>query len=506
MRIALVSPKWNRLVNSYPPLGIGYLAAIAESEGHTVAIFDLGLAPDTPLEDDVARIVAYAPDLVGMTAMTNNYHSAQQTFALLKAQQAAPLLVGGPHATLFPERVLGDPNVDYLIYGEGEEPFRQLLRTMAWEGVRPDEASLRGIAGLCFKTTAGPEPDGLVRNDPAPLLHDLDTLPMPARHLFELGRYPLYAPNGERMVTLLTSRGCPFGCSYCFKGIMGRKYRQHSPDYVLREVHTLVDEYHYRHLYFIDDLFTFDQQRLHEICERIVADKLDIRWQCLARVDTVSREGLALMYRAGCREIHYGIESGNAEVLKRIDKRITHEQVRAAIDWTNAAGITAKGYFMLGLPGDTEETMQQTIALACELDLDLAMFSLTTPFPGTRLWDELVARQPDVEFNADFTQAFYYCNYDSLMKPFFNLSEVSDERLGELGSEAQSRFQEAKRRRKYLHALGPRLGGAAYALSNVRWLRDLGRRLLKGGRLRKVKGVGALGQDVARESVDEQWK
>jgi len=500
MRIALISPKWNEMVNSYPPLGLGYLAAVLEADGHQVAIFDLGLEPKTPVSEDVRRVVAYAPDLVGLTAMTNNYHSAEAIMAGVKEQLHCPIVVGGPHVTLFPERIATDSRVDYVVYGEGEETLLELVRVLMRDGCAPTTEALRQIQGLCF--TAGGQ---VICNPPRPLIKDLDGLPFPARHLFALDRYPLYAPNGERMVTLLSSRGCPFNCSYCFKGIVGRTYRQRSPDSIIAELRHLIEHYGYRHFYFIDDLFTIDRRRLTAITRRMIDERLGIRWQCLARVDRVTPETLQLMYRAGCREVHYGIESGNPEILKSLGKRITIEQVRDAVAWTARAGILAKGYFMLGLPGDTEETMQQTLQFASELELDQAMFSMTTPFPGTRLWEDLKAQRPDIEFNQDFSQAFYYNNYDNPIKPFFNLSTVSDERLAELVVEAQHRFQEAKRRRKYLRVLGPVVGALAYRLSLVPFIRAAARSIVRSGPLRRLHLLRKFAVQGPREEHSQAW-
>ncbi|MFH1085255.1 MAG: radical SAM protein [Chloroflexota bacterium] len=510
MRIALVSPKWHALANSYPPLGLGYLAAVLEQDGHTVAIFDLGLDPKTLLEQDMERVAAFRPDLVGLTAMTNNYFSAEQAMSLVKARIGCPVVVGGPHATVFTEGLLANPHIDYVIYGEGEETMRALVRALAAEGPRPSDATLGAIAGLCFRraeATTGTE--RAVRNPPRPLLRDLDALPFPARHLFELKRYTLAAPEGAPMVTMLSSRGCPYHCSYCFKGIVGRTYRQRSPESVLSEIRHLMVAYGYRNFYFIDDLFALDRRRLRAITARLIEERLDIRWQCLARVDRVTPELLEMMYRSGCRELHYGIESGNARILKNLGKGITLEQVRQAIQWTADAGILAKGYFMLGLPHDTEETMQQTIQLASELPLDQAMFSLTTPFPGTRLWDEFAARDPQAALATDFTQAYYYANYDHMIRPFINVSNVADDCLAHLAHAAQARFQEAKRRRKYVAALGPTLGRWLYALSSNAALRRLGHGLLNARPIRALRrraGLGQIGEYNLREEQAHRWQ
>lgn len=468
MRVALISPKWNQMVNSYPSLGLGYLAAVLERRGDEVRIFDFGLDPRRPLEEEVLDVLAFRPDVIGLTAMTTSYHSAEQTISLLRAGTHAPMVLGGPHATVFPERTLREqPALDYLVFGEGEETMLELMEVI--EG-RRDPAM---VAGLCYRRA------GQVMCNPArPLIRDLDALPFPARHLFQLGRYPLYAPDGGRMLTVLTSRGCPYNCSYCFKGIVGRTYRQRSPENLIQELKELIRTYGIHNFYFIDDLFTLDVKRLNVLLDMMIAEGLDIRWQCLARVDRVTPELLRRMAAAGCRQIHYGIESGNQEILERVGKRITLEQVRQAVRWTAEAGIRSKGYFMLGLPGDTEETMEQTIQFAASLDLDDAMFSLTTPFPGTRLWEELVVRNPETQYNSDFSRAYYYNSYTEEIAPFLNVSEVSDQRLSQLAIEARRRFDESRRKRKYQRRLGKPLGTALWAASQWKPVRAIGRRIL----------------------------
>ena len=489
MRICLIAPKWPKMVNSYPPLGLAYLAAFLERDDHDVRILDLGLDPGIPLDVDIQRVVEFGPDLIGITAMTSNYESALETCSKLKAALAAPIVIGGPHATLFPERVLQEPSFDYAVFGEGEDTLCELARALAFSRFEPTSEDLQLIQGLCYR-----EHGRIVMTSPRPLAHDLDAFPFPARHLFDLERYPLYTPDGQRMMSLLSSRGCPYNCSYCFKGIMGRSYRQRSVDSIMAEIREVVDRYGVRNIYFVDDLFAVDKRRLLEFTQRVIDERLGIRWQCLARVDRIDEESLQQMQRAGCREIHYGIESGNQEMIDRIGKQITLSQVRQAVAWTRGVGILTKGYFMLGLPGDTEETMEQTISFAEELDLDEAMFSLTTPFPGTRLWEDLCAKHPGTEYNADFTHAYYYSSYSEELEPFMNLSDVSDSRLAQLVREANDRFWESKRKHKYVRALGRPWGTWAWQLSRIPAVRAIGRRLLD-------LGVGPAGKRFRQENA-----
>ncbi len=458
MRISLIGPKWNQMVNSYPPLGLAYLAAMAEQDGHEVRIHDFGLYPRRPVEEDVKEIVDYKPDLVAFTSMTTSYHNVEQTAALVKEALGVPIIIGGPHATSLPEYTLQNPSFDFLAYGEGEYIWQDFLRACEAGDDRWDR-----IPGLWYKV------DGqIVNGGSRPPIEDLDALPFPSRHLFDLEKYPLYAPDGRPMITMLTSRGCPYACSFCFKGIVGRSYHQRSPENIVAELRQVMDRYGIRNFYFIDDLFTIDVRRLEAILDYFIAQNLDVRWRCLARVDRVTPALLKKMYRAGCRQIHYGIESGNPEILKATAKHINLDQVRQAVKWTEEAGICSKGYFILGLPGDTEETIEQTIEFAASLDLTEAMFSIATPFPGTRLWEELVRKNPGLAFNADFTKSYYYNSYTAEIAPFMNVSAVGDEELSGMALKARRRFQEAKEKRRFIKYFGPRWGEVAWKMSRIK--------------------------------------
>ncbi|MBM4429214.1 MAG: radical SAM protein [Chloroflexi bacterium] len=493
MRIALISPKWNKKANDYPPLGLAYLAAVLEADGHQVRIFDLGLEPDRSLADDVQRISTFDPQVIGITSMTNLYHSAMETATLLKAQLGRPIIIGGPHATVYPERVLREsPVIDYVVRGEGEETFRELVEALDGNSRVPSATlgrrfpDLGRINGLSYRLRGE-----VVSNPDRVLIGDLDALPFPARHLFDLQRYGLRTPSGQPMVTILSSRGCPYNCGYCFKGIVGRTYRQRSPGNIIAELRQVMDQYRIRNFYFIDDLFTLDVRRLQAITDQLINEKLDIRWQCLGRVDRVTAEILQKMYAAGCRRIHFGIESGNQQVLDRISKGIRLQQVRQAVRWAQDAGISVKGYFMLGLPGDTEETMQQTIDLAAELNMEETMFSLTTPFPGTRLWDELVAKRPETEYNPDFSRAYYYGDLDGEVEPFLNVSEVSDATLSRWMGKARRTLAQSRSRDIYLRSFGPWLGPVLWRISRFEPVRALARPLLRWGWFKRFAGLRA---------------
>ncbi|OIO94292.1 MAG: hypothetical protein AUK03_06955 [Anaerolineae bacterium CG2_30_64_16] len=472
MRVALIGPKWHEMVNSYPSLGLAYLAAIAEQEGHEVAIFDMGLRPKKPLADEVADIVAWRPDVIAYTAMTTSYQSVEESVAMLKEALGAPTIIGGPHATTLPELTLQNPHFDFLVYGEGEYVFRDWLRQ-----IETGDTHWGANRGLWYKDVAG----NVINGGERELIPDLDALPFPARHLFDLKAYPLYAPTGEPMITVLTSRGCPYKCSFCFKGIVGRTYRQRSPENIVAELRYLIDEYGVRNFYFMDDLFTINVKRLEAILDHFIAQDLNVRWRCLARVDRVNPDLLKKMYRAGCRQIHFGIESGNPEILAKTAKHINLGQVRQAIEWTEDAGILSKGYFILGLPGDNAATMNETIEFAASLRLSEAMFSIATPMPGTELWEELVHRNPDTAYNADFTKSYYYNSYTSEIAPFLNVSDVSDTELSKMAIRARRRFLESKEQRKYVRYFGPQWGRRIYRVAQVKPVKAVGRGVLRMG-------------------------
>ncbi len=206
-----------------------------------------------------------------------------------------------------------------------------------------------------------------------------------------------------------------------------------------------------------------------------------MRWRCLARVDRVSPELLKKMYQAGCRQIHFGIESGNPEILKKTAKHIDLSQVRQAIEWTEDAGIMSKGYFMLGLPGDNEQTMNETIEFAASLRLSEAMFSIATPMPGTELWEELLHKNPDTVYNTDFTKSYYYNSYTSEIAPFMNVSDVSDDKLSKMAIKARKRFLDSKEKRKYVRTFGPVWGERIYKVAQVEPIHSVGRSVLNLG-------------------------
>ncbi len=393
-RIALVNPPFlfwdegfeNLKSDHSPPLGLYILAAEAKKAGHDVLMVDLAIRP-RPYQQALAEIVDFAPDVAGMAAVTVNVHHAARFARDVKERlPACVTLLGGPHGTALPEETLRRfPVFDVVVIGEGERTFLELLETVdkpgGWETVN----------GLALPR------DGEVHlTPPRKRIDDLDTIAHPAWEY--MPRYPegYTAPlfNFKRLpaATLVTSRGCPMRCKFCSRAVFGNRIRFNSAAYVLDMVDRLVKEYGVRHLIFYDDMFVANRKRLQKICEGLIANYGGrLSFSCNGRVGWMNREILALLKRAGCWQIAYGLESGTQRILEILDKRQTLEKVEREVRLTREAGIRVKGLFMMALPGETAKTVWATARFAARLHLDLFQITKFTPLPGSPLYTEAEA-------------------------------------------------------------------------------------------------------------------
>jgi anaerobic magnesium-protoporphyrin IX monomethyl ester cyclase len=369
--------------NMLPPLGIAYIGAALEKAGHEVKIID---AP--PLRWGIKEVVAetkkFKPDLIGISASTVSYNRAVKLAQSLKKSVKASLVLGGPHVTACPREVMKQGYFNFGVIGEGEETTVELA------GVLEKGKDPKKIKGLIYKKGRK-----IIQTEPRFYLEDLNKLPFPARHL--MPDFKLYHPTPATykkfpVGTMITSRGCPNRCTFCFRGVFGNRWRYRSPESVVSEIEELVNTYKVGEIRIWDDTFNVDQKRVIAICKLILKRKIKVSWTCLGRVNSVSLKMLRAMKAAGCWQISYGIESGNEDILIRIQKGITKAMVRRAINLTQKAGLQSLGFFILGLPGDTKTTMNETIQFAKELPLSVANFTITTPYPGTEIWFEAERR------------------------------------------------------------------------------------------------------------------
>lgn len=365
------------VANMLPPLGIGYLGAALEQAGFAVTVFDTP-ALGWGIRETVSAARRLRPDFVGISSGTVDFGKATRLAGALKRSLDAPIIIGGPHVSAVPDDAMRSGSFDVGVVGEGEETIVELLRTLRCGG------DPRGVRGIVYS-----EGGKTSRSDPRDPVENLDALPFPAWHL--MPPLDLYKPSSASyrrlpVVTMITSRGCPNRCAFCFRGVFGNQLRFRSPDNVVQEMDLLTSRLGAGEIRIYDDTFNASPQRVKAICRLIMRRGLDFPWTCQARVDRIDPAMLDLMRRAGCWQISYGIESGNDGILERIGKGITRRMVRDAIEATHRAGIRSLGFFILGLPGETEETLRETIDLALDLPLDAANFSVATPYPGTELW------------------------------------------------------------------------------------------------------------------------
>lgn len=363
------------------PLGLAYLAASIQQEtNHDVEIIDAAVMNYTP-EQLKKRLILSKPNVVGVMMLTPMYFRAQEVVRLTR--QVLPdstIIVGGPHVTIFPSETMKEnPEIDYAVVGEGEITIVELLSAI------DRNKNVKDVKGIVYRLNRKVEMTSM-----RPFIQNIDEIPLPARELLPMEKYKP-APTYYRELPshiILTSRGCPFHCTYCSK-IFGKTYRFHSIKRIMEEVNLLISKYKAKEIIFRDDTFTINPNHVKELCNEMINAGLNkkIRWTCMTRVNLVTPEMLKLMKRAGCWSIHYGVESGSQRLLDLIEKGITLEQVKTAVKWTKEAGIEVKAFFMLGLPSETYEESLKTIEFTKFLDPDWIQVTLTTPYPGTKLFD-----------------------------------------------------------------------------------------------------------------------
>jgi anaerobic magnesium-protoporphyrin IX monomethyl ester cyclase len=358
-----------------PPLGLLYVAAYAEKHSnYEIAVIDAQVEAFgyQALEE---RIRDEQPSVVGITAMTLTLLDVMKTVATVKRiSPSIKVVLGGPHVHLFPEETMGLPGVDFLVMGEGEEAFKDLLDNI------DDKAKLRTIPGFAFK-----DGEEYVHTGMRPPIEDLDSLPFPARKLVPYRKYSSLLAKGNCVTTIFTSRGCPFKCSFCDRPHLGARFRARSAENVVAELEECV-KLGITEFLFYDDTFTVDKQRAIDVCSAIISRKLNIGWDIRTRVDTVNEDVIKSLAKAGCQGIHYGIEAGTQKILDVLQKGISLERVEKTFALTRRHGIPILAYFMIGSPNETREDISETFSVIKRLNPDYVHMTILTPFPGTRIY------------------------------------------------------------------------------------------------------------------------
>ena len=380
------------------PLGLAYLAGTLEADGIPYDILDAN-AQGYSIQSTAQKVKDLAPDIIGITSTTTTIMLVSKVVQMCK--ELLPnliVIVGGPHTTSLPEKTLQDfPMFDYLCQGDGELILSELYHTLtAGILIESDEGRWRPAehkGGIWFKSKSGEiEHYETIRE-----FDHMDDIPFPCRNKFPNDRYsvgPLMniGYKGIEIVKLAGSRGCPSACVFCSEGKKWPAYRYRSPESIVREI----EHYYYnegaRHFFFVDDTINVRTKDLITMSEMIIKSDMKLKWHCYARVHPINDEILSVMKKSGCFGLMYGVESGDPDLIKTLGKNVTIEQVTNAVKLAKKYNMKVLTFFMFGLPGDTPETCLRTINFAKKLNADLAFFSMTVPYPGTKLYDDYVKK------------------------------------------------------------------------------------------------------------------
>ncbi len=440
-RIVLVHPRgfnWfpgkrdiTDIANRMVPQGLLSIAAYLEQKGHEVFVYDC-LGPNAPLDlqKQVHDVLAYQPQIVGFSATTSSFPDAVDLAQIIKKQSPDVITVcGGVHVSALEGKLLKDYRAfDFLAAGEGEETIAELAA-----GLDP-----YAIRGLIWKNK-----EEILTNEPRPKIADLDSLPFPAYEKLQGFprdyHLPLFSYINTPGATMITSRGCMYQCSYCDRSVFKKGFRYNSAAYIYEHMKHLREKFGVRHINIYDDLFTANRQRIVELCEKLSGHPLGIHFNCAVRVGYTDDDLLKMLKNAGCLMVSLGIESADPEMLARHKSGIKLDEVRDTVWRIQRAGLRTKGLFMMGLPGETEESIKRTSDFILSLGLDDMNMAKFTPFPGAPLWATI---KDEGTFNEDWRLM------NCLNFVFVPKGITSKERLDQLYNEYVKRFYSDKTWRK----------------------------------------------------------
>lgn len=381
-KILLIAPP-SEFKTPILPLGLAYIASFLMERNIDVSVID-AWAEELSFEQLEERVKQSKADIIGVYMLSPRYEQAKKTIEICrKSLPNSLILAGGPHPSAAPEETLKDiKELDICVVGEGELIILDIAR------VFEKKDNYFNIKGIAYRK--GKE---IVINPRYDYIKNLDSLPFPARDLFPLEKYKTHPPYGRNnpYFSVMTSRGCPFQCAYCSKDVFLNNFRAVSSKRVADEIEMLISKYGAKEIHFYDDDFTINMARAEEICDEILKRNIKISWSCTTRVDLVNEKLLEKMKKAGCWLISYGVESGNQKILDSINKGIKIEKIIDTFKTTKKAGILTLGYFMVGLPGDTEETIKDTFELAKKIKADFMSWGILVVYPGSSLFKMIKA-------------------------------------------------------------------------------------------------------------------
>ncbi|MBN1849308.1 MAG: cobalamin-dependent protein [Deltaproteobacteria bacterium] len=434
-KVMLIHPSNSAFVEQEgdrPPLGILYLASVIEKiPGIEIQLLDLTIEAKVDIRYFLST---FKPQIVGITITTPLFPEASRLASFIKELLPKTFVVaGGPHPSSLPEETLLSKGFDIVVRGEGEGTFKELVECLK-EG--EDFRSIPGIAYI--------DKNEFIQTADRPLIEDLDTIPFPARHLLPIHSYHMTI-LGIPATPIITSRGCPYHCIFCTKAVFGHQYRTRRPEKIVEEIEMILDAYGIRGFLFVDDTFTLDSHRTHRFCDSIIEKKMDIIWRCWTRSDCVDLYMLEKMYQAGCRIICFGVESGDQDVLDTARKGTTVKRNLEAIQMAQSVGLTVKAFFMVGLPGENETSIEKTLNFVDRAQPDMADFYVAIPFPKTFLSDHV--EEFGIRVLTQDWSKYYQIGLEGKAPEIVQTSALNHQEVIQAQQKLQSCFQQLKKKK-----------------------------------------------------------